>query len=84
MTLSEAVAETKRLSERLADFCQEIGRDPSSVRRSVQALNPVPDPFTSLDAFDEYVGAYQEIGSTSRSSTAADRILRGAWVDPGR
>jgi alkanesulfonate monooxygenase SsuD/methylene tetrahydromethanopterin reductase-like flavin-dependent oxidoreductase (luciferase family) len=62
VTLSEAVAETKRLSERLADFCQEIGRDPSSVRHSVQALNPVPDPFTSLDAFDEYVGAYQEIG----------------------
>jgi alkanesulfonate monooxygenase SsuD/methylene tetrahydromethanopterin reductase-like flavin-dependent oxidoreductase (luciferase family) len=62
VTLSEAVAETKRLSERLADFCQEISRHPSSVRRSVQALNPVPDPFTSLDAFDEYVGAYAEIG----------------------
>jgi hypothetical protein len=28
----------------------------------VQALAPVPDPFSSLDAFDEYVGAYAAIG----------------------
>jgi alkanesulfonate monooxygenase SsuD/methylene tetrahydromethanopterin reductase-like flavin-dependent oxidoreductase (luciferase family) len=62
VTLAEAVAETKRLCERLAGFCQEIGRVPATVRRSVQALNPAPDPFASLDAFDEYVGAYAEIG----------------------
>ena len=61
-TLPEAVAETKRLSERLDGLCQEIGRNPASIRRSVQALNPVPEPFDSLDAFDEYVGAYEEIG----------------------
>ena len=62
VTLSEAVAGTKRLRERLDGFCRELGRDPATVRRSVQALNPVPDPLTSLDAFDEYVGAYAEIG----------------------
>jgi alkanesulfonate monooxygenase SsuD/methylene tetrahydromethanopterin reductase-like flavin-dependent oxidoreductase (luciferase family) len=62
ISLAEAVAETKRLSERLDGFCHELGRDPATLRRSVQALNPVPDPFTSLDAFDEYVGAYREIG----------------------
>lgn len=60
--LAEAVAETKRLSDQLDSYCQAVGRDPASIRRSVQALRPVPDPFSSLDAFDEYVGAFAEIG----------------------
>jgi alkanesulfonate monooxygenase SsuD/methylene tetrahydromethanopterin reductase-like flavin-dependent oxidoreductase (luciferase family) len=62
VTLAEAVAETKRLCERLDTFCREVGRDPETMRRSVQALNPIPDPLTSLAAFDEYAGAYAEIG----------------------
>jgi hypothetical protein len=28
----------------------------------VQALRPSPDPLSSLDAFDTYVGTYAEIG----------------------
>lgn len=62
VSLVEAVAETKRLSERLDGFCQEIGRDPSSLRRTVLAYRPIVDPLSSLDAFDEYVGRYSEIG----------------------
>lgn len=62
VSLATAVAETKRLSERLDELCREAGRDPVTVWRSVQALNPVPDPFASLDVFDEFVGAYAEIG----------------------
>jgi alkanesulfonate monooxygenase SsuD/methylene tetrahydromethanopterin reductase-like flavin-dependent oxidoreductase (luciferase family) len=62
--LAEAVAETRRLSERLDEACLEIGRDPATVLRSVQASLPNPDPFWSLDAFDEYVGAYEAIGVT--------------------
>ena len=62
VTLAEAVAETRRLSELLGGFCAEEGRDPATIWRSVQAFYPVPDPFASLDAFDEYVGAYTEIG----------------------
>lgn len=62
VTLEEAVANTKRLSDRLDAFCREAGRDPASVRRSVQALRPVPDPFSSLDAFDAYVGSFEAIG----------------------
>ena len=27
---------------------------------------PQPDPFSSTDAFDEYVGAYKEIGAAYR------------------
>ena len=60
--LATAVAATARRSERLDGFCREAGRDPATVWRSVLAHTPVPDPFASLDAFDEYVGAYAEIG----------------------
>jgi alkanesulfonate monooxygenase SsuD/methylene tetrahydromethanopterin reductase-like flavin-dependent oxidoreductase (luciferase family) len=62
VSLPEAVANTKRLSERLDEICQEIGRDHATIRRSVLAYRPVTDPLASIDAFDEYVGRYQEIG----------------------
>ena len=62
LPLGEVVAQTKTLSERLDAACAEIGRDPATIGRSVLALAPNPDPFTSLDAFDEYVGAYEAIG----------------------
>ena len=62
VTLAEAVAETRRLSERLDGFCREVGRDPATLRRSVLAYRPIVDPLSSLDAFDEYVGRYREIG----------------------
>ena len=62
LTLAEAVAATRRLSERLDMYCREIGRDPATLKRAVLAWRPVPDPLTSLDAFDEYVGQYQALG----------------------
>jgi alkanesulfonate monooxygenase SsuD/methylene tetrahydromethanopterin reductase-like flavin-dependent oxidoreductase (luciferase family) len=62
VSLPEAVDATRRLSERLDGFCREAGRDPASLRRTVLAYRPVPDPLASLDAFDEYVGAYRGIG----------------------
>jgi alkanesulfonate monooxygenase SsuD/methylene tetrahydromethanopterin reductase-like flavin-dependent oxidoreductase (luciferase family) len=60
--LAEAVAATRRLSERLDALCTEMRRDPATIARSVLALCPNPDPFSSLDAFDEFVGAYAAIG----------------------
>jgi alkanesulfonate monooxygenase SsuD/methylene tetrahydromethanopterin reductase-like flavin-dependent oxidoreductase (luciferase family) len=60
--LAEVVAHTRHLSEQLDAACAEIGRDPATIRRSVLALCPNPNPFASLDAFDEFVGAYEEIG----------------------
>jgi hypothetical protein len=62
LPLAEVVAQTRTLSERLDAACAEIGRDPAAIRRSVLALAPNPDPFSSLEAFDEYVGAYAAIG----------------------
>ena len=64
LPLAEVVAVTQRLSERLDAACNEIGRDPATIARSVLALCPNPDPFSSVDAFDEYVGAYAAIGVT--------------------
>jgi alkanesulfonate monooxygenase SsuD/methylene tetrahydromethanopterin reductase-like flavin-dependent oxidoreductase (luciferase family) len=59
---AEAVSRTRQLGDRLDDICAEIGRDPATIQRSVLALCPNPDPFSSLDAFDEYVGGYEAIG----------------------
>ena len=39
-----------------------LGRDPATIERSIFAFRVEPDPFSSLDWFDEYVGAYEEIG----------------------
>jgi alkanesulfonate monooxygenase SsuD/methylene tetrahydromethanopterin reductase-like flavin-dependent oxidoreductase (luciferase family) len=62
LPLAEAVARTRQLGERLDSICAEIGRDPATIQRSVLALAPNPDPFSSLDAFDEYVAGYEAIG----------------------
>lgn len=60
--LAEAVANLKQLSEQFDAICLEEGRDPKSVRRSILLDRPQIDPCSSVDAFDEFVGAYQEIG----------------------
>jgi hypothetical protein len=62
VTLAEVVAEIQRLNALLDTYCREIGRDPATLRRSVLAYRPVPDPLASLDTFDEYVGHYRELG----------------------
>jgi alkanesulfonate monooxygenase SsuD/methylene tetrahydromethanopterin reductase-like flavin-dependent oxidoreductase (luciferase family) len=59
---AEAVSRTRQLGERLDDICAEIGRDPATIQHSVLALCPNPDPFSSLDAFDAFVGGYEAIG----------------------
>ncbi len=61
-SLAEALAETRRLIDGVDEACEDVGRDPASLQRTVLAIYPEPDPFASLDAFDAYVGAYEEIG----------------------
>ena len=53
---------TQELDRRLDAICRELGRDPATIQRSVLALCPNPDPFSSLDAFDDYVAGYDAIG----------------------
>jgi alkanesulfonate monooxygenase SsuD/methylene tetrahydromethanopterin reductase-like flavin-dependent oxidoreductase (luciferase family) len=59
---TDAVAATMRLASRLDEACAEAGREPGDISRSILAFAVDPDPFVSLDRFDEYVGGYAEIG----------------------
>jgi alkanesulfonate monooxygenase SsuD/methylene tetrahydromethanopterin reductase-like flavin-dependent oxidoreductase (luciferase family) len=61
-SLPECVAETERLMGRLDEACAEVGRDAATLGRSALAFYPAIDPFGSLDAFDEYTGAYAHLG----------------------
>jgi alkanesulfonate monooxygenase SsuD/methylene tetrahydromethanopterin reductase-like flavin-dependent oxidoreductase (luciferase family) len=61
-TIAEAVANLKQRCDRLDTICAEEGRDPATIRRSVLMHRPQPDPWSSVDAFDQVVGAYQSIG----------------------
>ena len=60
--LSEAVANLKRMCEQFDAICTEVERDPQTVRRSILLDRAEVDPWSSVDAFDEFVGAFQEIG----------------------
>jgi alkanesulfonate monooxygenase SsuD/methylene tetrahydromethanopterin reductase-like flavin-dependent oxidoreductase (luciferase family) len=60
-TLAECVVETERLMERVDEACAEVGRDPSTLGRSILAFHPAVDPFASVDAFDEYTGAHAHL-----------------------
>lgn len=60
--LADAVAKYKRLSEQFDAICEEEGRDPSTVRRSILLDRAQVDPCSSVDAFDEFVGAFEEQG----------------------
>jgi alkanesulfonate monooxygenase SsuD/methylene tetrahydromethanopterin reductase-like flavin-dependent oxidoreductase (luciferase family) len=62
LPIDEAVARTREQSRLLDEYCRDLGRDPRTIRRAVLALRADPVPLTSLDAFDEFVGRYAEIG----------------------
>lgn len=56
--------EMKERSAALDEACAEIGRDPSEIRRSLYGWT-IPlkiDPWSSVEAFRDVVGRYQEIG----------------------
>ena len=46
----------------LDEACDRIGRDRSSLRRSLLAYRVSADLFLSADAFTDYVGRYREAG----------------------
>ena len=57
--------ELARRNARLTALCEEIGRDPASIKRSMfygvnQSLDE--NPWASVDAFEDYVGRYAETG----------------------
>jgi alkanesulfonate monooxygenase SsuD/methylene tetrahydromethanopterin reductase-like flavin-dependent oxidoreductase (luciferase family) len=55
----------RKANNSMDDFCEQIGRDPSSLRRSVLHFNPNPGmefPFKSLEEFREIVESVLEVG----------------------
>lgn len=65
LTSAELVAVTARRNQRLDELCAQHGRDPSTVRRVVLAGSAAvtPDPmWTSVDAFEDFVGRCREAG----------------------
>jgi alkanesulfonate monooxygenase SsuD/methylene tetrahydromethanopterin reductase-like flavin-dependent oxidoreductase (luciferase family) len=61
----ELLAITKQRSAVLDELCDELGRDPSDIRRQVLAGSPAttPDPiWSSVQAFDDWVAGWQQLG----------------------
>ncbi len=61
-SLAEAVRRVRGERDELERRCAALGRDPGTIRRRVLAFRARPAPLASLDAFDEYVGSFREIG----------------------
>jgi alkanesulfonate monooxygenase SsuD/methylene tetrahydromethanopterin reductase-like flavin-dependent oxidoreductase (luciferase family) len=63
-TVSEAegLRATRERVATLESHCREIGRDSGEIRRIILAYRRRVDPLSSIDAFDEFVGSYSEMG----------------------
>ena len=63
-----AVAEVRERNERLTERCVAIGRDPGEIRRGIFTWASqlegwgIPDPWDSLDAFEEVIGQFRGAG----------------------
>jgi alkanesulfonate monooxygenase SsuD/methylene tetrahydromethanopterin reductase-like flavin-dependent oxidoreductase (luciferase family) len=59
-----SVEEIGRRNAILDELCAEIGREPGSIIRSLYGWSTLlpTDPWQSVDAFDEVVGKYREVG----------------------
>lgn len=59
------VDELRHRNDQLTTYCEEIGRDPGSIKRSMfYGVNQSPeeDPWASPDAFEDYIGRYAGAG----------------------
>jgi alkanesulfonate monooxygenase SsuD/methylene tetrahydromethanopterin reductase-like flavin-dependent oxidoreductase (luciferase family) len=65
LSSQELLTTTRARAAALDEFCDELGRDPATIRRQILAGSPAttPDPiWSSVDAFDTWVGGWREIG----------------------
>jgi len=58
----EVIELTRERNQMLDEFCVKQGRDPQSLRRSFLSGMTTDKPFASVQAFHDFVGAYQEVG----------------------
>ncbi len=87
-----SIEEIRQRNETLDDHCATIRRDPASIRRSLYVWaaqlveHGLPDPWSSIDAFEEVVGRYREVGieefildqPAADQGTMAERIASDA------
>lgn len=50
--------------DQLERACETIGRDPSSITRSLVLLGLGMSPFESMEGFEDLVGRYSDLGFT--------------------
>jgi alkanesulfonate monooxygenase SsuD/methylene tetrahydromethanopterin reductase-like flavin-dependent oxidoreductase (luciferase family) len=62
LDLAGKVAAVREQMATLDRACAAIGRDPATIRRSVMAQEPASNIFRSVDAFEDFVEAFAEIG----------------------
>ena len=62
LPIEKAVERTREQIRLLEQYCREAGRDARAIRKSVLPYRSELDPLSSLDAFDEFVGRYSELG----------------------
>lgn len=62
VSAEESFQITRERNQMLDEFCVQAGRDPAAIARSFLCGFTPERPFASLDAFDEFVGRYREIG----------------------
>jgi alkanesulfonate monooxygenase SsuD/methylene tetrahydromethanopterin reductase-like flavin-dependent oxidoreductase (luciferase family) len=59
---SEALEVTRQRNLEIDDNCVRLGRDPGAVRRSLLVGITAETPFASMNALQDFVGAYLETG----------------------
>jgi len=94
-TVDEIVQKTRRRNEELDRRCEETGRDPASLRRSLVMWPPL-DPWASSDAFVRLVEDFRSAGIREffvmwpgdervelvERAAAAMPSLRGRLIEP--
>jgi alkanesulfonate monooxygenase SsuD/methylene tetrahydromethanopterin reductase-like flavin-dependent oxidoreductase (luciferase family) len=87
-TLEEAVQAIRERNHRLDEYCAAINRDPATVERGcIFGWSPAGSPFTSRDAFEDFVGRYRDAGVQRfvfSFGSAATPAPYDAWVAAGR
>jgi len=58
----DALEATRRRSEQLDQYCAALGRDPHTITRSFVAGFTRDPLWSSMDAFEDFIGRYREIG----------------------
>jgi alkanesulfonate monooxygenase SsuD/methylene tetrahydromethanopterin reductase-like flavin-dependent oxidoreductase (luciferase family) len=62
MGMDKRVETVRTQNGRLDELCAEVGRDRTSVRRALLALEPMAGAFRSKNYFEEWVGRFSEVG----------------------